>query len=383
MDLLNERRDHLLLAPVALLSCLSVTILWRLADPAGDQQMMAAKQVIWMLLGTASMLIVYYGVHDVRNLARYKYTAGATALVLLGITMVWGVEKNGARLWLSVFNFVTFQPVEVAKVLMVIFLAGYVAERGEIMERTSRSRLGLPTMALRHAAPLLLMVLLCLGIIVLQRDIGAAALFMGLFIAMMYLATGQKGYGIVGIVLFVGGAALSAALFPHVAARIQVWLNPWADATGRGYQPLQALYALGAGGVTGSGLGMGLADLIPLASSDFIFAVVAEELGLLGATAVLLLYGFISFRAYQIAWSSSDRFGALLAAAIATMFALQSIIVIGGVIRLIPLTGMTLPFLSYGGTSVICNFIAIGLLMAVARDCGPQRHKGALNRAEG
>ncbi len=371
MDLLDDRRDHLLLPLVSVLCCLGVTILWRLGDPGTGQHVAASKQVIWILLGTALMLMTYYGLDDVRSLGRLKYAAGILAVVLLGMTMLWGIEKNGARLWLSLFNFVTFQPTELAKLLMAVFLAGYIADRGELLRRTSASRLGLPTVELRYAAPLLLMVFFCLAIFVLQRDLGAAALFLGLFIAMMYLATGRKGYGVVGIAVFIVGALVAAAVFPHVGDRISIWLNPWADPTGKGYQPLQALFALAAGGVTGSGLGLGMADLIPVAHSDFIFAAVAEELGLLGSIAVLLLYTLISFRAYQIAWSATDRFGALLAAALATIFALQSIIVIGGVLRLIPVTGMTLPFLSYGGTSIVCNFIALGLLMVVARDWMP------------
>ncbi len=318
------------------------------------------------------MVAIYLLVEDIRSLARLKYTAGVCAVALLVITMLGGEEHHGARLWLAIPHLVTFQSGEVAKILMAIFLAGYVAERGELLRRAGIRRMGMRLPPLRPAAPLLLVVVFCLAMFVAQRDLGAAMLFFGLFVTMFYLATGQAGYGLSAVVLFAVGLAIAHSHFPHVSVRLSSWLNPWADPYGSGYQPLQAMFCLGEGGV----LGMGLAHLpiakLPAAATDLILVVIGEDLGLLGALGIVLIYALISVRAYSIAWQATDRFGSLLAAALATVFSLQTLIIMGGVLRIIPLTGITTPFLSYGGTSIVVNFLAIGLLLAISRDCVPQ-----------
>lgn len=363
----GERRDPLLLPCVSLLCGLGIIALWRI-DP-----LLGSKQVLWMILGLALMLATYFLVDDVRDLARHKYLAGIGALLLLVATMIpqIGIEKNGARLWLGIRDVFVFQPTEVAKVLMCIFLAGYVAEKGEmIQEQVKRAgRFTLP--ALKYMGPLLLVVLFFLATFVAQHDFGAAVLFFGLFIAVSYVATGRKTYPLLAAIFFlVGmvGAYYASSSGSTIHIRFEAWTNPWADPGGRGYQILNGLFALGSGGLTGQGLGRGYPELIPEAGTDMIFPVIGEEMGLLGALALLLTYLLVAVRSFAIGLRSRHQFGMLLATCLAVVFALQTLIIAGGALRLIPLTGITMPFVSYGGTSVVVNFIALGLLLALSRE---------------
>jgi cell division protein FtsW (lipid II flippase) len=365
LGLRRRPRDAQLLGYVSLLCGLGVVLLWRI-DP-----LLASRQVIWMLLGLAAMLATYLLVDDVTDLARYKYTAGAVAVALLLATMVLGHESHGARLWLGLPGLFMFQPAEVAKVLMCLFLAGYVAEKGPLIRAQVASRRGLALPGLKYVGPLIVMVIFSLAIFVLQRDLGAAALFFGLFAAVTYLATGRKTYVFLSLVLFVVGMVAATHAFGHVHARMVAWLNPWADAQGGGYQVLQSLFSLAAGGASGVGLGNGFPELLPAAGTDMIFSVAGEELGLAGTFALLLLFVLVITRSFALASHSRHPYGALLAACLATVFGLQTLVIVGGCLRLLPLTGITLPFVSYGGTSVVVNFIALGLLLAVSRDCVP------------
>jgi cell division protein FtsW (lipid II flippase) len=367
LDLADPRRDRWLLPIVAVLAGMGYLMLWQLD---GQQ---SSRQLVWMLTGSGIMVSVYYLIDDVRDLARLKYTSGVLALLLVGVTLVFGVEKGGARLWLDVGGLISFQPTELVKVLIVIFLAGYIAERQELLREDTHSVAGFRMPRLRHIAPLLLMVIFSLAIFVGQRDLGAAVLFFGLFVAMTYMATGRKAYALIALVLFVGGGVAAYMTFPHVATRVDMWLNPWTEPTARGYQILQGLFALAEGGIVGTGFATGGGTTIPAATTDLIFAVWAQQLGLAGAIAMVLLFALMAHRSFSIAWQSNDSFGALLAAGLAVVFSLQTLVIIGGVTKLIPLTGITLPFVSYGGTSVIVNFIALALLMAVSRDCLPHR----------
>ncbi|MCE5238833.1 FtsW/RodA/SpoVE family cell cycle protein [bacterium] len=361
----SDRRDHLLLPLVSALCGLGIIALWRI-DP-----ILGSKQVLWMMLGLALMLGTYFAVDDERDLARHKYLAGIGALALLIVTMVFGIEKNGARLWLGVPGIFVFQPTEVAKILMCIFLAGYVAAKGEMIQTQVRQagRFTLP--ALKYMGPLLLVVVFFLATFVVQHDFGAAVLFFGLFVAISYVATGRKTYPLLAGLLFLGGMAAAYYASPAnstIHIRFEAWTNPWADPDGRGYQILHGLFALGSGGLSGQGLGRGYPELIPEAATDMIFPVVGEEMGLLGALALLLVYVLVAIRSFTIGLRSRHQFGMLLATCLAVVFALQTLIIAGGTLRLIPLTGITMPFVSYGGTSVAINFIALGLLLAISRE---------------
>lgn len=365
LDLADPRRDRWLLPVIALISGIGFLLLWQLDEAA------AARQVVWMITGAGIMVAVYYLIEDVRSLARLKYTAGLLALVLVGVTLAFGVEKNGARLWLAIPGLISFQPTELVKILMCIFLAGFIAERHELLREDTRRVAGFALPRARHVLPLLIMVAFALAIFVGQRDLGAAVLFFGLFVAMTYMATGRKSYAVVALVLFLGGGVGAYYTFPHVARRVESWLNPWAAPQDAGYQILQSLFALAEGGLVGSGFATGGGSTVPAATTDLIFAVAAQQLGLMGAIALVMLFALVTYRSFSIAWRATDSFGALLGAGLAMVFSLQTLVIIGGVTRLIPLTGITLPFVSYGGTSVVVNFIALALLLAVSRDCTP------------
>jgi len=369
MDMVNGSRDRLLLPLCGMLCAFSIIFLTR------TDAYLASRQLIAIIIGIFLMVALYLLIEDIRSLARFKYLAGLSAIALLAATMLWRKEINGARLWLSVPHLVTFQSGEVAKILMAIFLAGYVADYRQILRRSGRGSISIQSPSLRSLAPLLLIVIFCLAIFVGQRDLGAALLFFGLFVIMSYLATGQPAYGIAAVALFAVGVVLAYQLFPHVGVRISSWLNPWADPTGIGYQPLQAMFCLGEGGVFGAGLGHLSVAKLPAAATDLILVIIGQDLGLVGSVGVVMIYALISVRSYSVAWQATDRFASLLAAALATVFSLQTLIIMGGLLRLIPLTGMTTPFLSYGGTSIVINFLAVGLLLAVSRDCVPQPEK--------
>ena len=359
----GNRRDHLLLPAVCLITGCGVVFLWRL-EPE-----IASRQIVWVLLGSSLMVMTYYLLDDVRDVARYKYTAGVGAIVLMAATMVWGQERGGARLWLGVEGLVSVQPGEFAKILICIFLAGYAADKGDIIRSQSRETGLADSLALRYMAPLLLVTGFSLALFVFLRDLGAAMLFLGLFVAVSYLVTGRKRYAALMTGLFAGGAVAAYYYLPHVARRLEAWLTPHADPYGAGHQILQVLFGLAAGGIGGVGFGNGFPESLPAAHTDTIFAVIGEELGLLGGVGLMLLFVLVAFRTFNIAWQSRDRFGAMLAANLGIVFALQTLVIIGGVLRIIPLTGITLPFVSYGGSSLVANFIALGLVLAVSRDC--------------
>lgn len=366
MQVNGVSRDYLLIPGVALITGIGVVFLWRL-NPE-----LASRQIIWVLLGASLMVLVYYLIEDIRDLARYKYIAGVAAIVLMVAVMLWGTEKGGAQLWLTWGEMISFQPGEFAKILMCIFLAGYAAEKGDILHRHGREGEMMSGSGLRHVGPVILVVIFSLAVFVFLRDLGAAILFFGLFVAASYMVTGKSRYGLTMTGLFLAGGVAAYYVFPHVSRRLEAWLVPGSDPAGAGYQTLQVLYGLAAGGIGGVGLGNGLPDQLPAAATDAIFAVVGEELGLMGATALLLLFVFVAYRIFAIGWQSSDAFGGALAATLATVFSLQTLVIVGGLLRIIPLTGITLPFVSYGGSSLVANFIALGLVLAVSRDCRPQ-----------
>jgi cell division protein FtsW (lipid II flippase) len=369
LDRISPRRDHVLLPAVSALATLGLIVLWRLelagATTAGS------RQTWWMLVGTLALVATYALVGDVRRLARYKYLCGVVAVALIIVTMLWGHDVNGARLWLGFPGVLTFQPTELAKLLFCVFLAGYIAAKGDMLVASGPRFLGVSVPEMRYTAPLLVLVLFSLAVFVAQRDLGAAVLIFGVFLGMLYLATGRKTYVGLGALLFAAGGLVADRAFPHVHRRIDAWLNPWADASGSGWQIIQSLFCFGEGGVLGTGIGRGLPnpEHLPAAHTDLILSVVGEELGLAGLVVILLLAAMVAYRGYAIAWRSRDRFGALLAAALSTTFALQSLVIVGGVSKLIPLTGITFPFVSYGGTSVLMNSVAIGVLLCVSRDC--------------
>jgi cell division protein FtsW (lipid II flippase) len=353
--------DQLLLPLVAVLSAIGLLMVTRLAPSV------ATRQMLWIGVGALALLAPQLLLPRVDWLARYKYTWAALGGGLVVVTFVLGVDPNGsgARLWLGAGG-VYFQPSEVFKVLLVIFLASYLAERRELLALAGRRVGPLHLPPPPYWLPLVVVWLLSLGLLVVQRDLGAALLFFGIFLALVYAATARLDYLIGGLGLFAVGASLAYRVFGHVRERVAIWLDPWPQAQDQAYQVVQGLIALGAGGILGAGLGWGYPEYIPAVHTDFVIAAIGEELGLLGTLAVLALYLLLVYRGFRIALRAPDAFHQLLAAGLSTVIGLQALIILGGTTRVMPLTGITLPFISYGGSSLLVNFGMIGLLLRIS-----------------
>ncbi len=366
--------DPIILPLAAALCFLGLTLLFRL------NAHMARLQVIWLGVGLAAMLIVTAALRDYRALARYRYTLALGGLALLLSTMVLGKEVNGARLWI-VLGPLRFQPSELAKILLAAFFAAYLADKKELIAGAGRSFAGVRLPRLRDLGPLLTMWGLSLLLLVFQRDLGSSLLFFGIFLAVLYAATARISFVLVGTVLFILGAAVTFLTFSHVQQRVETWIDPLnpETVTAESYQIAQALFAFAEGGMSGSGLGRGAPGIIPFVETDFIYAAVGEELGLLGAVAVVLIYLMLVARGLYIALRCEDDFGKLLAVGLTSIIALQSFIIMGGDTRLVPLTGITLPFVSYGGSSLASNFLLLGLLACIS---APRRERAARRRGK-
>ena len=354
--------DPYLLPVTALLSTLGILVIFRL-----DEQL-ARQQSIWLVVGLAAFLLTLVFVRRLEWLREYRYLIGIAGILLLLLTAGLGREINGARLWI-VLGPVRFQPAEFGKILLVVFFAAYLVDIREVLTVSTRRVLGIPLPPLRYLAPLLTIWGLSMILMIFMKDLGTSLLFFGALLAILYVATGRAFYVLVGLALFFAGAALLYYIFPHVQTRVDIWLDPWQDTTGRGYQIVQSLFALAAGGVLGRGLGQGYLILqsgntiIPALETDFIFSAIGEELGLIGAVGVILLYLIFLGRGFRIAARARDDFSRLLAAGLTSIFGLQAFLILGGVIKLIPLTGITLPFVSYGGSSIVANFVLLALLL--------------------
>lgn len=325
----------------------------------------AARQVMWLFLGVAAMILILIFLRKQERLANYKYTLMIVGFLLLLSPMlpVIGQEINGSRIWLNFFGVLSFQPGEIAKIVIVLFLAGYLAQNREMLS-VFTWRVGpvrLPD--LRTILPLILMWLVAVAIVVFEKDLGSALVFFFVFLIMLYVATGKKFYLAVGLGLAGLAAVVLFFLFGHVQTRVQIWLDPFADAQNTGYQIVQAIYSMADGDLFGVGIGRGMADTIPYVQNDFIFAAIAEEAGLLGAAGVLLLYLCFAIRGFVTAARAKNDVSSFIAVGVTSIVVLQAFIIVGGVTRLIPLTGITLPFISQGGSSLLASFIGVGFLL--------------------
>lgn len=332
---------------------------------------LARIQALWTALGIAGFVAVLLLVRRTRVLERYKYTfafAGIVAL-LLPLAPGIGAEINGARLWLRLGP-LSFQPGEIAKVLLVLFFAGYLVEKRELLATGSRyiGRLSLPDP--KHLGPLLLAWAVSILVMVRQKDLGSSLLFFAVFTAMLYIATNRSWYLVIGAILFSSGALIAYELFGHVQTRVTTWIDPWPTAQSSGFQLTQSLFAFGAGGVFGTGLGLGRPGVIPNAATDFVFSAIGEELGLLGTVAIVSCYLLLCGTGYRTALRTNRPFEKLLAAGLTTIIGIQTFVILGGVTRVIPLTGITLPFMSYGGSSLVANWIIIALLVRISSELG-------------
>jgi cell division protein FtsW (lipid II flippase) len=325
------------------------------------------RQMIWLGLGTLALLVVALVPRDLRWLRRYRYPWLFAGLALLATTLVVGVNPSGsgARLWLGAGG-IYFQPSELLKLLLLVFLASYLEDRRdallEIEAQIGRWQLPHPA----YLGPMLLMWGFSMLLLIWQRDLGAALLFFGVFLAMLYAATGQDRYVLTGLALLIVATIVGYRLFDHVALRVDAWWNPWEDASGRSFQIVQSLLAFASGGVLGQGLGQGLPTAIPVVHTDFVFAAIGEEYGLMGALAVIICFAFLVSRAFHIALKAHRPFDQLLAAGIGSLFGLQSLVIMAGTLKLMPLTGVTLPFVSYGGSSLLTSMVMVGLLLHIS-----------------
>jgi cell division protein FtsW (lipid II flippase) len=341
---------------------------------------LAGLQAVWTGLGIAAFVATLAVVRRTRDLERYRYSFAllGVGLLMMPLLPVVGRNINGSRLWIR-FGTVTFQPGELAKIVLAIFFAAYLVEKRELLSefRISRGRLPNP----RAVGPIALAWAASLLVMVAERDLGSSLLFFALFISMLWVATGQGAYLGVGLALFVAGAYGAYSAFNHVKTRVLVWIDPWSRQADQGYQLAQAAYAFGSGGFAGSGVGLGRPGNIPAATTDFIFAAIGEELGLLGAAAILVAFVLMVGAGLRIAARAEPPFEKLLAAGLTTILAVQTFIIIGGVTRLVPLTGITLPFISYGGSSLIANYVLLALLLRISDDTARRARRAATEAA--
>jgi cell division protein FtsW (lipid II flippase) len=366
--------DQVILPAVVLLNGIGLSMIWRLeisgsanmgpADAAGNLQA--------SLIGAAVAFAMLWLLRDHRWLRRYTYTAMLVGLALVALPLIpgLGTEINGARIWITVGGF-SLQPAEFAKIAFAVFFAGYLVVNRDTLALAGPKILGLHLPRLRDLGPILVVWAASLMVLVLQRDLGTSLLFFGLFVAMLYQATARSSWILLGLTMFAAGALAAAQLFPHVGARVDAWLHPFDTAqyeasTGGSYQLVQGMFSMANGGLFGTGWGEGRPFQIPYAFSDFIYAALGEELGLTGLAAILLTYLLIVQRGFKAALSVRDGFGKLLAGGLAAVMALQIFVVVGGITRIIPITGLTLPFMAQGGSSLLANWIVVALLLRIS-----------------
>ncbi len=383
--------DPVMLPVVVALNGIGLAMIYRL-DFAylerGSSSGFAPRQLLWTVIGVGMAAAVLWFLRDHRTLRRYTYTAMVTGLALIVLPLVPGLGAtiNGARIWIRFGSSLSFQPAELAKIALAVFFAGYlVTNRDNLAVAGPRFLRGhLPRR--RDLGPILLAWAASLAVLVFERDLGTSLLFFGLFVAVLYVATERLSWVLIGLGLFAGGALAAANLFPHVQARFDVWLHPLEPAIydrspGGSFQVAQGLFGLGNGGLMGTGWGQGYPHLVPFANSDFIVTSLGEELGLTGLLAILALYLVLAQRGFRTALAARDGFGKLLASGLTFVVAFQCFVVVGGVTRVIPLTGLTMPFLAYGGSSLLANWIILGLLLRISdgarRPAPPQTAPGS------
>ncbi|GJM38005.1 MAG: cell division protein FtsW [Acidimicrobiales bacterium] len=352
--------DPVIVPMALLLNGLGYVMIARLGgdvDGGGD---LAGLQSVWTAVGIGLFVATLILIPRARMLAQYRYLFGLGGIALLALPLVPGVgiELNGARIWVSLGP-VNFQPGEFAKIALAIFFASYLVDAGELIKNRLELRDLVPIGAAWAAS---------VGVMVLERDLGSSMLLFALFVVMMWMASGRTMFLGLGAAMFVAGGVVAFQLFSHVERRIDAWLNPWADPQDSGFQIIQATYSMAEGGLTGTGLGRGEPDRVPFAETDFIFAALGEELGLAGTAAVLMAFLVLIGSGLRIAIRATRPFETLLAVGLTTLVAVQAFIIMGGVVRLIPLTGITLPFVSYGGSALVSNYIVLALLVRLSHE---------------
>ncbi len=371
--------DPLLLPVVALLNGIGLVMIYRLdlaaeiaAVNRGDEPPtppQATLQLVWTAVALVFFLIVLVVVRDHTVLQSYAYTLALVGVIFLAIPAILPSslsEVNGAQIWIKVPGLFSIQPAEFAKIALIIFAAAFLVSKRTVLSTAGKRIFGMVLPRARDLGPLIVALLLALAVLVRGKDLGTALLLFGTLLAMLYVATSRISWLVIGLLGFAGGAYIAYRLFSHVRVRVDIWLDPFGDPLGSGYQLVQSLFGLGTGGIFGTGLGAGRPDIVPFASTDFIMAALGEELGLVGISAILLCYLILTARGIRTGLACRDGFGTLLAGGLAFSLALQMFIVVGGVTRLIPLTGLTTPFLSYGGSSLLANYVILALLVRIS-----------------
>ena len=360
--------DPYLFPLIGLLAAFGLVMIYRIdADLARDQ-------AIWFVVGIGLFVLTVLLLKDPRVLERYRYVIALTGIALLMMPRLPGIgsQVNGAFLSVEAGP-INFQPTEFAKICIVVFLASYLAERGEVMVTGARRILGVTIPPLKYFGPLLVVWGLAMLMLVIIRDLGSSLMFFGAFLALLYVSTGRLSFVFGGMLLFLLGAWFFQSQVGHIHDRIEIWLDPWNDAGGSGYQIAQSLFAQADGGVLGKGFGQSLLQLpsgavvLPAPETDLIYSVIVNELGLFGAVGVIVIYLLIAERGFRVATLAHDDYSKLLATGLTAVFALQAFVIVGGVTRVIPLTGVTLPFISYGGSSIVANFVLLALLLMVSQ----------------
>ncbi len=366
--------DPLLLPVVALLNGLGLVMIHRLDLASGATASGAAhgpsasQQMLWTLVGVSVFTVVVVFLNDHRILARYGYVCGFAGLIFLVIPALLPSsisEVNGAKIWIRLPGF-SIQPVEFSKILLLIFFAAVLVAKRAIFTSAGRHFLGMNLPRPRDLAPLLAAWVISVGVMVLEKDLGASLLLYASFLVMVYIATERLSWVVIGLALFAAGSVAAYYLFGHVRIRVQNWIDPFVDPDNTGYQMVQSMFSFATGGVFGTGLGNGQPGTVPEASTDFIISAVGEELGLVGLAGVLMLYTIVIIRGLRTAIAVRDSFGKLLAAGLAATLGIQLFIVVGGVTKLIPLTGLTTPWMSYGGSSLLANYVLLAILVRIS-----------------
>ncbi len=373
MRFVAPEADPFLLPIATVLNGLGIAMIYRIDLHFGYSGWSSAgvRQIVWSAIAIICAIAVVLVIRNYRILQRYTYIFGFVALALLLLPMLPGIgrEISGARVWIGIGPF-SFQPGEIAKIALAIFFAGYLVQRRDSLSFVGKKFLGMRFPRLRDLGPILIVWLMSMAVIVFQRDLGTGLLYFGLFLVMLYVATARISWVIIGLGLIVGGALIASQVLSYVHGRFENWLNPFADsvynANGGSYQLVQGLFGLAHGGLIGTGLGQGQPYVTPVSQSDYIIASLGEELGLAGLFAIFALYLLFVARGFRIGFAGQDDFGKLLAVGLSFTVALQCFVVIGGVTRVIPLTGLTTPFLAAGGSSLVANWIIVALLLRVS-----------------
>ena len=369
--------DPLILPCAALLNGLGLVMIYRIdlaqaADAGRTGSTFTAavpKQILWTVLALVLFLAVLIVVKDHRRLARHGYTAGLAGLVAVALPAVLPgaiSEVNGAKVWIKLGPF-SIQPGEFAKILLIVFFAAFLVAKRDVFMSAGRTVFGVELPRARDLGPIVIAALVCMGILAFEKELGAALLFFGIVLVLIYVATGRGIWVGVGLAVFAGACVIAYSLFNHVRQRVANWIDPLAtyDRPGGGYQLAQGLFGLGTGGLSGTGLGAGRPEMVPEASTDFITAALGEELGFIGLAAILMIYFVLAMRGLRGALAVRDSFGKLLGAGLSFAIVMQIFVVVGGVTKLIPETGITAPFLSKGGSSLLANYLLVALLLRI------------------